>query len=38
MMVGKLTRYELKKSILNKFFLIIFCLFLVLNVDRKSVV
>ena len=32
MMVGRLTRYELKKSILNKFFLIIFCLFLVLNV------
>ena len=32
MMVGKLTRYELKKSILNKFFLIIFCLFLALNV------
>lgn len=31
-MVGKLTRYELKKSILNKFFLIIFCLFLALNV------
>ena len=31
-MIGTLTRYELKKSVWNKFFLIIFALLLLANV------
>lgn len=36
-MIGTLTRYELKKSVWNKFFLIIFALLLLANVLLNAV-